>query len=123
MIFCKEQRATLRVEEPQLAFGRLGQRLGELWRDMTAEEKSPYEERANVDRQRYKTQMTAYQTQQMRRQMMASRGLTHPLGQGGISELGGLGMLGMGGLGHMGGMGAYTPCTRSWTRWMSRGRR
>ena len=78
MIFCKEQRSVLKVEEPHLAFGRLGQRLGEMWRDMSNDEKQPYEERANVDRQRYKTQMTAYQSDQMRRQMIATQRATQP---------------------------------------------
>jgi hypothetical protein len=36
MIFCKERRAQLKKEEPNLPFGKLGARLGELWRNLSA---------------------------------------------------------------------------------------
>ena len=73
MVFCQEQRNVLKEAEPQLAFGKLGKRLGEIWRNMTAEEKQPYEEKAGRDRGRYKQEMTKYQSEQMRQQMESHR--------------------------------------------------
>jgi len=60
MIFCKERRARLKEERPDLPFGRIGARLGEIWRSLSADEKKPYEEKANIDRQRYKEEMKNY---------------------------------------------------------------
>jgi len=60
MIFCKERRATLKVEHPELAFGKLGQMLGDIWRKLSADEKRPYEQRAQGDRDRYKKEMGNY---------------------------------------------------------------
>jgi len=61
MIFCKERRAKLKEEHPELPFGKLGAKLGEMWRVMTADEKKPYETRASNDRDRYKKEMNSYQ--------------------------------------------------------------
>jgi hypothetical protein len=57
MIFCKEHRNQLKEERPDLAFGKLGAKLGEIWRTMSVEEKMPYEERALSDRERYKREL------------------------------------------------------------------
>ena len=72
-MFCQEHRNALKEAEPELAFGKLGKRLGEIWRNMTAEEKQPYEDKAGRDRGRYKQEMTRYQTEQMRQQMESHR--------------------------------------------------
>ena len=45
-------RAQLKAEMPELPFGRIGAKLGEIWRSLTADEKKPFEEKANIDRQR-----------------------------------------------------------------------
>ncbi len=50
MIFCKERRAQLKLEHPDLPFGKVGAQLGEMWRNFSAEEKKPYEDRAAGDR-------------------------------------------------------------------------
>lgn len=60
MIFCKSRRGELKNELPELAFGKIGAKLGEMWRNMTAEEKKPYEDRAMVDRERYRKEMVEY---------------------------------------------------------------
>ena len=73
MVFCQEQRNQLKEAEPSLAFGKLGKRLGEIWRNMTPEEKQPYEDRAGRDRGRYKQEMTKYQSEQMRQQVESHR--------------------------------------------------
>eukprot|EP00808_Paulinella_micropora_P004828 g73538.t1 len=62
MIFCKERRAELKETRPELAFGKLGAKLGEIWRTMSSEEKKPYEDRAAMDRDRYQKEMLIYQT-------------------------------------------------------------
>eukprot|EP00474_Spongospora_subterranea_P008415 CRZ08873.1 hypothetical protein [Spongospora subterranea] len=62
MIFCKERRAELKSENPSLAFGKIGAKLGEIWRTLSSEEKRPYEERASSDRERYRKQMESYKS-------------------------------------------------------------
>lgn len=62
MIFCKERRAELKLENPKLAFGKIGAKLGEIWRNLSSEEKRPYEERASSDRERYRKQMESYKS-------------------------------------------------------------
>lgn len=54
MIFCKERRSKLREERPDLPFGKIGAKLGEIWRSMSSEEKRPYEIKAAQDRDRQK---------------------------------------------------------------------
>ncbi len=61
MIFCKERRSKLKEEHPELPFGKLGAKLGEIWRQMPQEQKKPYEDRASMDRERYRKQMQDYQ--------------------------------------------------------------
>lgn len=60
MIFCKENRPKLKEEHPELPFGRLGAKLGEVWRALSPEEKKPYEDRAADDRERYRKEMESY---------------------------------------------------------------
>jgi len=74
MIFCKERRTQLKSERPELPFGQLGKRLGDMWRSMTAEEKKPYEDRATSDRDRYKGEMNQYQSQSMMKQVNQATG-------------------------------------------------
>jgi len=61
MIFCKERRSKLKEDRPDLPFGKLGAKLGEIWRTLSPEEKRPYEQRAALDRERYKKEMGSYQ--------------------------------------------------------------
>jgi hypothetical protein len=81
MIFCKERRAQLKNENPEMPFGQLGKRLGDLWRTMTAEEKRPYEDLASGDRDRYKGEMNQYQSNVMMKQVNAATG-----GSGSVSQ-------------------------------------
>jgi hypothetical protein len=60
MIFCKEMRPKLK-RETDLSFGKIGAKLGEMWRNLPNEEKKPYEDKAAADRERYRKQMEAYQ--------------------------------------------------------------
>jgi len=65
MIFCKAKRAELKKQHPDLAFGKIGAKLGEIWRSMAPEEKKPYEDRAALDRERYRREMLEYQSGKM----------------------------------------------------------
>lgn len=60
MIFSKEMRPKLKAENPDLSFGKIGARLGEIWRSLSVEEKKPYEDFAAGDRDRYKEEMDSY---------------------------------------------------------------
>ena len=60
MIFCKERRPDLKKKFPDLPFGKIGAKLGDMWRNFNAEEKKPYEERASNDRERFKKEMENY---------------------------------------------------------------
>lgn len=60
MVFCKIRRSELKSDHPELPFGQIGARLGEIWRNMTPDEKQPYEDRASVDRERYRREMVDY---------------------------------------------------------------
>jgi hypothetical protein len=39
MIFCKEMRPKLKKDNNELSFGKIGAKLGELWRNLSTEEK------------------------------------------------------------------------------------
>jgi LSD1 subclass zinc finger protein len=60
MIFCKEMRPQLKKEN-ELTFGKIGAKLGEMWRNLSNDEKRPYEDKATEDRERYRKEMIAYQ--------------------------------------------------------------
>lgn len=62
MVFCKTRRNELKYENPDLPFGKIGAKLGEIWRNMTNDEKRPYEDRAAIDRERYRREMLEYQS-------------------------------------------------------------
>ena len=72
MIFCKSRRGELKNELPELAFGKIGAKLGEMWRNMTSEEKKPYEDRAMVDRERYRKEMVTYTRTRIRTSLFLS---------------------------------------------------
>lgn len=61
MIFCKEHRSKLKEEYPDLAFGKTGAKLGEIWRAMAATEKQPYLDLATTDRMRHREEMRQYE--------------------------------------------------------------
>ena len=69
MIFCSERRPDIvelvKAEEgekfgPQLVM----QRLGKMWNELTEEEKKPYEEKSEADKERYKKEMEEYKAKQ-----------------------------------------------------------
>ena len=69
MFFCAERRPSIveivKAEEgenygPQLVM----QRLGKMWNELTEEEKKPYEEKSNADKERYQKEMEEYKAKQ-----------------------------------------------------------
>jgi hypothetical protein len=60
MIFCKDRRQELKKSQPELSFGHLGSKLGIMWRNLSEEQKAPYEEKARLDKERYNEDMTKY---------------------------------------------------------------
>lgn len=60
MFFVKENRAKVKEENPDLSFGELGKLMGEKYRNLTEEEKKPYLEAAEQDKERSKRETEAY---------------------------------------------------------------
>eukprot|EP00467_Chlorarachnion_reptans_P012407 CAMPEP_0114530368 /NCGR_PEP_ID=MMETSP0109-20121206/25406_1 /TAXON_ID=29199 /ORGANISM="Chlorarachnion reptans, Strain CCCM449" /LENGTH=430 /DNA_ID=CAMNT_0001712983 /DNA_START=28 /DNA_END=1320 /DNA_ORIENTATION=+ len=88
MIFCKERRAQLKEERPDLPFGKFG----EMWREMSAEERKPYEEKAATDRDRFKREMETYNTElaeRRKRNRIESQVDPDPNGVQGSLQMGG----------------------------------
>ena len=50
MFFSNANRDKVKADNPGIAFGEVGRKLGELWRAATAEDKKEYEEQAAADK-------------------------------------------------------------------------
>jgi hypothetical protein len=59
--FSNDVRKKIHEENPELGFGELGKKIGELFRQLSAQEKEKYEEMALEDKKRYKREMKAYE--------------------------------------------------------------
>lgn len=64
MFFSQEIREKVKEEKPDLAFAEMGREVGQRWKDLSAEDKKPYEERAAQDKTRYEEEMAAYREKQ-----------------------------------------------------------
>ncbi|TVT99205.1 hypothetical protein EJB05_33166 [Eragrostis curvula] len=62
MYFSKAERANIKGSNPELATTEIAKKLGEKWQKMTAEEKQPYVELSQVDKQRYAEESAAYRS-------------------------------------------------------------
>ncbi|EED19418.1 nucleosome binding protein (Nhp6a), putative [Talaromyces stipitatus ATCC 10500] len=60
MFFANENRERVRDENPGIAFGALGRKLGELWKGLSDAERKPYEDKAAADKKRYEDQKASY---------------------------------------------------------------
>lgn len=60
MFFANENRDIIRAENPGIAFGQVGKLLGEKWKAMNADEKVPYETKAEADKKRYEKEKAEY---------------------------------------------------------------
>ncbi|KAH3677016.1 hypothetical protein WICMUC_001922 [Wickerhamomyces mucosus] len=64
MFFANENRDIVRSENPGITFGGVGKLLGEKWKALTPDEKSPYEQKAENDKKRYEQEKANYLAQQ-----------------------------------------------------------
>jgi structure-specific recognition protein 1 len=64
MFFSQMERDNIKKEHPGIAFGEVGKVLGDKWRQMSADDKEPYEAKAQVDKQRYKDEISDYKNPQ-----------------------------------------------------------
>jgi hypothetical protein len=64
IFFSSEMRASVKEENPGITFGELGKKMGELFKALSAKEKSKYEDMAKKDQVRYKKELAAYKEKQ-----------------------------------------------------------
>jgi ABC-type transporter MlaC component len=64
MYFSNEMRPKVKAENPDLSFGDMGKKLGEMFRGLTPEEKRKYEKKAEDDKDRYKKEQADYAAKQ-----------------------------------------------------------
>lgn len=61
-LFSSEMRPKIKEQYPDMAFGDIGKKLGELFKELSPEEKAKYDEKAAKDKQRYADEMKAYES-------------------------------------------------------------
>ncbi|EAY08175.1 HMG box family protein [Trichomonas vaginalis G3] len=54
IFFCQEKRPQVKEENPGIAFGDIAKKLGEMWKNLSEEEKKPYMEMAEKDKEAHK---------------------------------------------------------------------
>ncbi|XP_010528322.1 PREDICTED: FACT complex subunit SSRP1 [Tarenaya hassleriana] len=64
MFFSQMERENIKKSHPGIAFGEVGKVLGDKWRQMSAEEREPYEAKARADKKRYKDEISGYKNPQ-----------------------------------------------------------
>ena len=60
MFFSKHERAQVVANNPGIAFGEIGKKLGEAWKALPAEERAPFEAQAAADKERFVREERAY---------------------------------------------------------------
>lgn len=60
MFFANENRDIVRAENLGISFGQVGKLLGEKWKALTPEDKTPYENKAEADKKRYEKEKAEY---------------------------------------------------------------
>ncbi|GAA5979303.1 hypothetical protein JCM11641_001988 [Rhodosporidiobolus odoratus] len=60
MIFTQDERPKLKEEQPDVKFGEVGKILGARWKELDADEKKPWEEKAKVAKAKYEKEKAAY---------------------------------------------------------------
>ncbi|KAM9333315.1 high mobility group protein B1a [Pholidichthys leucotaenia] len=59
-VFCSDKRPMLKAENPGLTIGEVAKKLGEMWSNISPEEKQPYEEKACKLKSKYEKDVAAY---------------------------------------------------------------
>ncbi|KAF7731883.1 Non-histone chromosomal protein 6 [Apophysomyces ossiformis] len=52
MLFSQERRAKVKADNPDASFGKIGQLLGEMWRNLSADEKKVYQDKAEEEKKK-----------------------------------------------------------------------
>ena len=79
VFFAKDQRHKLQAEFPNESFQDLSKRLGQLWQNLSDEEREYYEELSLIDKSRFKEEKRVYRQQLYRRLSKALKdGLVQP---------------------------------------------
>lgn len=60
MFFANENRDIVRAENPGISFGQVGKLLGDKWKQLSAEDKGPYDSKAEADKKRYEKEKAEY---------------------------------------------------------------
>ncbi|PKI83034.1 Non-histone chromosomal protein 6 [Malassezia vespertilionis] len=60
MFFSQDWRERVKADNPEAGFGDVGRLLGTKWKEMGDEEKKPYVEKANKDKERAESEKAAY---------------------------------------------------------------
>lgn len=55
-LYCSEMREELKSDFPELKFGEIAKKLGEMWKDEDTEVKDDYKKRAEIAREKYKSE-------------------------------------------------------------------
>lgn len=61
MYFCDDRRAALKADNPKASVGEMSKIMGAEWKELSAEEKKPYEDKAAADKSRYAQEKGAYE--------------------------------------------------------------
>ncbi|GMP30487.1 hypothetical protein CsSME_00005140 [Camellia sinensis var. sinensis] len=64
MFFSQSERENIKKTNPGIAFTDVGRVLGEKWKKLSAEEKEPFEAKAQADKMRYKDEISGYKNPQ-----------------------------------------------------------
>ncbi|KAF2316234.1 hypothetical protein GH714_041575 [Hevea brasiliensis] len=59
-----DEKKNVKKSNPGIAFGEVGKVLGDRWKQLSAEEKEPYEAKARADKKRYKDEVSGYRNPQ-----------------------------------------------------------
>ncbi|CEO97807.1 HMG box domain-containing protein [Plasmodiophora brassicae] len=60
MYFSQEKRSDVKADNPETSFGDLGKILGQMWKDLSEDDKKPYVEKAAADKARYDEEVIAW---------------------------------------------------------------
>lgn len=60
MFYSNAVRDQVKADNPGIAFGEVGKKIGEMWKALSAEDRAPYDAKAEEDKSRYAQQMEAY---------------------------------------------------------------
>lgn len=63
MFYSKDQRETVRIDNPDASFGEIGKLLGNSWKSLSDLDRKPYDKQAADDKKRYEVEIANYTEQ------------------------------------------------------------